>query len=73
MDDVIRLLPGMWQARAFKATLLGEMGLEAEARRLLDEARELGADDPSFWEAWNAMELPGGDMARIGPMAIGGD
>jgi Flp pilus assembly protein TadD len=64
LDDVIRILPGMWEARALKATILGEGGRYPEARRLFEEAGELGADDPSFWGAWSEMESAAGDSAR---------
>jgi Flp pilus assembly protein TadD len=64
LDQAMRVLPSMWEARALKATVLGQGGRYPEARRLFEEAWELGADDPSFWGAWSAMESAAGDSAR---------
>jgi Flp pilus assembly protein TadD len=71
LDDAMRILPGMWEARALKATILGEGGHYPEARRLFEEAWELGADDPSFWGAWSAMEDAAGDTTRARAVAQG--
>lgn len=64
LDDVIRLLPGMWQARALKASILGELGRYPEARNLFEEAVELGAGSDAFWDTWSSMERAAGDTAR---------
>jgi tetratricopeptide (TPR) repeat protein len=64
LDDVIRLLPGMWQARALKASILGELGRYLEARNLFEQAAELGARSDAFWETWGSMERAAGDTAR---------
>jgi tetratricopeptide (TPR) repeat protein len=64
LDSAVRVLPGMWEARALKATILGQGGRYPEARRLFEEAWELGADDASFWGAWSAMEHAAGDSVR---------
>lgn len=71
LDQAMRILPGMWEARALKATILGDGGHYPEARRLFEEAWELGADDPSFWEAWSAMENAAGDSVRAHEVAQG--
>ncbi len=56
LDDVIRILPNMWEARALKASILGELGRYWEARNLFEEAIELGASGDAFWDTWIAME-----------------
>jgi Flp pilus assembly protein TadD len=71
LDHVMRILPGMWEARALKAAILGEGGDYSEARRLFEEAWELGADDPSFWEAWSAMESAAVETMRVREAARG--
>jgi tetratricopeptide (TPR) repeat protein len=71
LDQATRILPDMWEARALKATILGEGGDYTGARRLFEEAWELGADDPSFWGAWSAMESAAGDSARATEVARG--
>jgi Flp pilus assembly protein TadD len=64
LNDVIRIIPGMWKPLTLKATILSERGRYADARELFEGARELGADDPSFWGAWSAMERAAGDTVR---------
>jgi len=71
LNDVIRILPGMWKALALKATILSERGRYTEARKLFEEAWGLGADDPSFWGAWSAMEGAAGDTGRARHVARG--
>jgi len=61
LDDVIRILPNMWEARALKASILGELGRYWEARGLFEEALEAGATGPLFWETWISMEASLGD------------
>jgi Flp pilus assembly protein TadD len=56
LDDVIRILPNMWEARALKASILGELGRHWEARNLFEEAVGLGASGDAFWDTWIAME-----------------
>jgi len=56
LDDVIRILPNMWEARALKAGILGELGRHWEARGLFEEAIELGAGGDVFWSTWISME-----------------
>ncbi|MCK4409056.1 MAG: tetratricopeptide repeat protein, partial [Candidatus Eisenbacteria sp.] len=64
LDDVIRILPNMWEARALKASILGELGRHWEARNLFEEAVELGASGDAFWDTWIAMETVLGDAGR---------
>jgi len=64
LDRAIRILPGIWRARVLKASILGELGRYAEARRLFESAETLGADGPGFWGAWIEMERAAGDSAR---------
>jgi tetratricopeptide (TPR) repeat protein len=71
LNDAIRVLPDMWEARALKATILAEGGSFPEARRLFEQAWELGADEPSFWGAWSAMENAAGDTLRAREVAQG--
>jgi Flp pilus assembly protein TadD len=71
LDQATRILPGMWEARALKATIFGEEGDYSGARRLFEEAWGLGADDPSFWGAWSAMESAAGDSTRATELARG--
>ena len=71
LDQAMRILPGMWEAPALKATILSEGGHYPEARQLFEEAWELGADDPSFWGAWSAMESAAGNSVRAYEVAQG--
>lgn len=64
LDEAIRILPGIWRARVLKASILGELGRYAEARRTFEKAETLGADGPGFWGAWIEMERAAGDSAR---------
>jgi Flp pilus assembly protein TadD len=64
LDDVIRLLPNMWEARALKASILAELGRYWEARGLFEQAVELGASGEAFWDAWGDMEASLGDEER---------
>ncbi len=64
LDDVIRILPNMWEARALKAGILGGLGRHGEARNLFEEAVELGASGDAFWDTWIAMETVLGDAGR---------
>ena len=64
LDDVIRILPNMWEARALKAAILGGLGRHWEARILFEKAVELGASGDAFWGAWIAMEAALGDAGR---------
>jgi Flp pilus assembly protein TadD len=64
LDDVIRLLPGMWEARALKASILAELGRHWEARSLFEQADDLGASGHLFWESWAATEAALGDGKR---------
>ena len=64
LDDVFRILPNMWEARALKAGILGEMGRYWEARNLFEKAVELGASGDVFWETWIAMEVAMGDAGQ---------
>jgi len=64
LDDVFRILPNMWQARALKAGILGEMGRYWEARNLFEKAVELGASGDVFWQTWIAMETAMGDEGQ---------
>ena len=64
LDDVIRILPNMWEARALKASILGELGRHWEARNLFEEAVELGASGDAFWDTWIAMETVLGGVGQ---------
>ncbi len=64
LDDVIRILPNMWEARALKAGILGGLGRHWEARILFEKAVELGASGDAFWETWIAMETALGDAGH---------
>jgi Flp pilus assembly protein TadD len=64
LDDVIRILPNMWEARALKASILGDLGRYWEARNLFEQAVELGASGDAFWETWGEMEASLGDAGR---------
>ncbi len=64
LDDVIRILPNMWEARALKAGILGTLGRHPEARILFEKAVELGASGDAFWETWIAMETALGDAGH---------
>ena len=64
LDDVVRILPNMWEARALKASILGELGRHWEARNLFEEAIELGASGDAFWDTWIAMEAVLGSEGR---------
>ncbi|MFH1689231.1 MAG: DUF2723 domain-containing protein [Candidatus Eisenbacteria bacterium] len=66
LDDVIRILPSMWEARALKASILAELGRYWEARNLFEEAADLGASGDGFWERWVAMEADLGEDGREG-------
>jgi Flp pilus assembly protein TadD len=64
LDDVIRILPNMWEARALKASVLGELGRYWEARNLFEQAADLGASGDAFWETWEGMEASLGHEER---------
>jgi len=64
LDDVIRILPGMWEARALKAGIMAELGRHWEARNLYEEADGLGASGIVFWEKWADTEAALGDHGR---------
>jgi Flp pilus assembly protein TadD len=64
LDDVIRILPNMWEARALKAGILGALGRHWEARILFEKAVKLGASGDAFWETWIAMETALGDAGQ---------
>jgi len=64
LDDVIRILPNMWEARALKAGILGGLGRHWEARVLFEKAVELGASGDAFWGTWIAMEAALGDAGH---------
>ena len=64
LDDVIRVLPSMWEARALKASILAELGRYWEARNLFEEAADLGASGDGFWDRWVAMEADLGEDGR---------
>ena len=64
LDDVIRILPSMWEARALKASILAELGRYWEARGLFEEAADLGASGDGFWDTWVAMEAGLGKDGR---------
>jgi tetratricopeptide (TPR) repeat protein len=64
LEEAIRILPGIWRARVLKASILGDLGRYAEARRVFESAETLGADGPGFWGAWVEMERAAGDSVR---------
>ena len=76
LDDVIRILPNMWEARALKASILGDLGRYWEARALFEQAQDLGASGDGFWRTWISMERASGDTvreARVRQQAAAGD
>ncbi len=63
LDDMMVILPTAWQPVALKASLLSDLGLYDESRRLFERAREMGATGGQFGSAWSRMELAAGDTA----------
>ncbi|MBN2564779.1 MAG: tetratricopeptide repeat protein, partial [Candidatus Eisenbacteria bacterium] len=56
LDDVIRILPTMWEAVACKAGVLADLGRYWEARALYERAAELGAAGSSFEHARESLD-----------------
>lgn len=63
LDDVMRILPTMWEAAAYKAGVLAELGRLWEARAIYDRAAELGASGEAFEKARSSVE----ERIRGGP------
>ncbi len=63
LDDMMVILPSAWQPVALKASLLSDLGLYDESRRLFERARGMGAKGDQFRGAWSRMELAAGDTA----------
>lgn len=63
LDDMMTILPSAWQPVALKASILSDLGLTDESRRLFERARDMGAKGDQFRTAWSRMELSAGDTA----------
>jgi len=63
LDDMMTILPSAWQPVALKASILSDLGLTDESRRLFERARDMGAKGDQFRTAWSRMELAAGDTA----------
>jgi Flp pilus assembly protein TadD len=56
LDDVMRILPTMWEAAAYKASVLADLGRLWEAREHYERAASLGASGLAFEERRRSLE-----------------